>query len=458
MARLNKKPKTKYTHEGAKACHITPEQELKRTVMTCMLWENNFYESGISVTNRIMDLVPKIKAEKVQQIAINARNKSKLRHVPLLIVRVMVSLPTHKHLVSDTLCEVIQRPDELTEFLSMYWKDGRKPIAKQIKKGLAKAFNKFSAYQLAKYNRDNAIKLRDVLFLTHAKPKDKEQEIVWKKLIEGTLETPDTWEVALSTIPKDVKDKESYKKGIWERLLTERKLGALALIRNLRNMTGLKVKKKLIKDGIKNLNGSRVLPFRFISAAKHNPSLENDIEGAMLKCLSNYEKMNDKTILLIDVSGSMTWNVSDKSDINRLDAACGVAMLSREIFDDIQIITFSNSIVEVPARHGFSLKDAIYNSQPRGGTMLGNAINWIDSNLEYDRIIIITDEQSHDDVRNPKGKSYIVNVASYQNGVNYGNSVHINGWSESVIDFIIEYEKETESGGNGRRITDKEVS
>jgi len=42
-----------------------------------------------------------------------------------------------------------------------------------MKKGLAAAFGKFDAYSLAKYNSDGAaIKLRDVLFLTHAKPKE----------------------------------------------------------------------------------------------------------------------------------------------------------------------------------------------------------------------------------------------------------------------------------------------
>ena len=40
--------------------------------------------------------------------------------------------------------------------------------------------------------------MRDVLFLCHAKPKDTEQEAVWKNLVENTLEPPDTWEVALS--------------------------------------------------------------------------------------------------------------------------------------------------------------------------------------------------------------------------------------------------------------------
>jgi len=61
--------------------------------------------------------------------------------------------------------------------------------------------------------------------------------------------------------------------------------------------------------------------------------------------------------------------------------------------------------------------------------------------LRPDRLIVITDEQSHDSVPDPQGKGYMINVASYQNGVGYGSWTHIDGWSEAVVDYIREYEK-----------------
>ena len=72
---------------------------------------------------------------------------------------------THRALVGETLARVIQRADELTEFLAIYWKDGRVPLSGQVKKGLAAAFGKFDAYQLAKYDRPGPVRLRDALFL-----------------------------------------------------------------------------------------------------------------------------------------------------------------------------------------------------------------------------------------------------------------------------------------------------
>jgi hypothetical protein len=357
----------------------------------------------------------------------------KLRHAPLWVVREMAKQPKHKGLVAETLSRVIQRADELAEFVALYWKDGRQPLSKQVKKGLAQAFTKFDAYQLAKYNRDGAVKLRDVLFLCHAKPKDKEQEAIWKQLIDGSLPAPDTWEVNLSA-GKD-------KKATWERLLAENKLGGLALLRNLRNMAGSKVDESLVFAALDRMKTARILPFRFIAAAKHAPQWESRIERAMLKCLEGREKLPGKTVLLIDVSGSMDWEISAKSDLKRYDAANGLAILARELCEQVAIYSFSNSVVRIPDRHGFALRDAITNSQLHGGTRLGNAVKHINASEQYDRLIVLTDEQSHDTVPNPKGKGYVINVASYKNGVGYGAWTHIDGWSEAVIDYIFEYEK-----------------
>ena len=187
------------THEGAPAAIITPELALRRSVFACMLWENEFYESGVSIAGRIRELVPKVAAEKVAALAAEARTAMKLRHAPLLLVREMARHATHRGLVAETLVRVIQRADELAEFVAIYWADGRRPLSAQVKKGLAAAFVRFDEYSLAKYDRAGAVRLRDVLFLSHAKPMTSDQALVWRRLIAGELATPDTWEVALSS-------------------------------------------------------------------------------------------------------------------------------------------------------------------------------------------------------------------------------------------------------------------
>lgn len=420
------------THEGAPARNISNELQLRRSVLACLLWESQFYEDGVEIAGRIAQLVPKVEAEMVAALAVEARVKMKLRHAPLLLVREMARHPTHRKFVAETLAQVIQRADELAEFVAIYWKDGRVPLSAQVKKGLAAAFPKFDEYALAKYDRGGPIKLRDVLFLAHAKPRDEAQAEVWKRLIAGELTAPDTWEVALSS--------GANKREAWERLLREQKLGALALLRNLRNMREAGVDDSLVLAALGSMSTARVLPFRFLAAARYAPLWEEALEQAMLKCIGSpekaQEKLRGKTIVLVDVSGSMTAPLSQRSEMQRTDAAYGLAVLLREIGEKVAVFSFSDSLVEVPARHGFALRDAIDKSQPHSATYLGKAVDSLNQKERYDRLIVITDEQAHDTVPAPKGKGYVINVASNKNGVGYGKWTHIDGWSEAVIEYI----------------------
>ena len=421
-----------FTHEGAKAAKINPELQLRRAVLASLLWESQFYESGVDIASRIKDLVPRVKPEKVANLAKEARSKHNLRHVPLLLVREMARYDSHKSLVADTLSYIIQRPDELTEFLAIYWMEGRQPLSAQVKKGLAGAFRKFNSYQLAKYDRPGQVRLRDVLFLSHAKPKDKEQAGVWKQLIDGTLPVPETWETMLSA--------GQDKKAVFEKLLDENKLGGLAFLRNLRNMIQAGVDEEKIKKYFKDASHfRRVLPFRFIAAARYAPQFEPYMEETMLAALKDQEKLSGKTVLLIDVSGSMEAPLSDCSEMIRMDAAAALAILAREVCEDIQVFTFSDDTVEIPPRRGFALRDAIVRSQEHGWTRLGEAVRKMNEQ-PYDRLIVFTDEQSGDSVPNPKGRAYMINVASYKNGVGYGPWTHIDGFSAHLIDWIREYE------------------
>ena len=74
-----------HTHEGAVAAVVSPEKQLRRSVMACMLWEDTFYESCEEIGKRIAALIPQVGFDKTATIAVEAREKMKLRHVPLLL-------------------------------------------------------------------------------------------------------------------------------------------------------------------------------------------------------------------------------------------------------------------------------------------------------------------------------------------------------------------------------------
>jgi 60 kDa SS-A/Ro ribonucleoprotein len=117
------------THDGAAAGQVPPELQLRRSVAACLLWESQFYEDGVAIAGRIAELVPKVAAEKVAALAVEARQQMQLRHAPLLLIREMARHRTHRALVAKTLEQVIQRADELAEFVAIYWRDGRVPLS-----------------------------------------------------------------------------------------------------------------------------------------------------------------------------------------------------------------------------------------------------------------------------------------------------------------------------------------
>lgn len=454
MAKLNVKDKhTEVTHEGGPAKRITPEKELRRSVMACLLWEKSFYENGEDIAQRIFTLTGQVNPDRAMNIALEARNRMNLRHAPLFVASSMAYHHRGSPLIQNTIAEVIQRADELTEFVSIHAKlnnvkpgNVKKTLSAQIKKGLATAFRQFDAYQLAKYDRQGAIRLRDVLFLCHAKPKGSAQDLLWKKLIYGKLESPDTWETNLSS--------GKNKRETFERLLIEKRLGYLALLRNLRGMLNAGVNMDLIRNAILERKGAhRVLPFRFVAAARHAPQLEPELDQALIASIDSAPKLPGRTIVLVDVSHSMNDRLSNHSDLIRMDAAAALASILPAQY--LRVFTFSagnvrtlfgqwdgNPIcVEVPPRRGIAGVDAVIQSQYHGGTMLGMAIKEMNQ-LDYDRLIVITDEQSHDRVPDPNGLGYLINVGDYKNGVGYGKWIHIDGFSEAVIKYIQAMETE----------------
>ncbi len=437
---------------GMKGAKQDAEALLRRAVMTCLLWEDLFYQSGSQVAKNIRDLIPQVDPEKVYWIAVEAKHLQKLRHVPLYIASVMAGLDTHKHLVSQLLETILVRPDEFAEFLAIYWKNGRTPISAQIKRGLANAFSNFNEYQFAKFRGDrNEIKLRDVMRIVHPKPKTQEKAVLYKKILDNTLETPDTWEVALSS--------GADKKTTWERLISERKLGALAFLRNLRNMNSVGVSKTAIRNGIEALNPKWLLPLHFLSAAKYAPEYEQELENLMIKMFENTPKLPGYTIFVVDVSGSMGSIISDKSEFNRLDVAKAMAMIASHLTEKFSLYITAgddgariHSTKRISPRRGFGTMSAISENSRKvgkGGIFTRQCLEYIreqEDDVTPDRIIIFSDSQDCDSINKtpkPFGKrNYIVDVSAHSHGVNYEGiwDAEISGWSEHFIDFIMAME------------------
>jgi hypothetical protein len=462
--------------------------ELRRTVACCLLWEDSFYESGESQADRIKKLAAQCPYDFVAQVAIEARVVHGLRHVPLLLARELARHPG-RHAATDSklkdvLPKIITRADQLGEFVQLYWATnyGKKSLPAQVKKGLATAFERFDAYALAKNDHQSAIvKLRDVAFLVHARQAkgssmiDAGDRVTVKErtykdaagatigtarlarlpgstldqLCEGKLPTPDTWETRLSAAGKD----PEARRRAWFDLLATSMLGGLAWLRNLRLMD---------KDGVPQsaicaygeslaMNGKLkgIFPHQFLTAARVCPWAEPTLERLVLNALEGATKLRGRTVVLVDVSGSMDAPLSKNGlrgddGPTRLDTALGLAVAAREVCEEVAIFTFSEVLIGVadhksPLR-GFALARAVAGSQSHGGTYLRAALERLRelSKIDWDRTLIITDEQSTDGPPGPAlGRGYVMNIAGYDKTIAAGPTwTSISGWSSGVLQYI----------------------
>ncbi len=208
----------------------------------------------------------------------------------------------------------------------------------------------------------------------------------------------------------------------------------------------------VIRSALANMKVERVLPFRFISAAKYAPRFEPELEAAMFRCLDGAAKLPGHTALVVDTSPSM-WQarVSAKSEMDRFEAAAALAILLREVCETVSVYAFNQKGYEVPPRRGFGLRDAL--DKTKGNASCGGTAVAMANAAGYDRIIVLTDGQWHyssipggqlDREADAKvispapltEKAYMVNMAATKNGVGYGKWKAIDGWSESIVEYI----------------------
>jgi hypothetical protein len=185
-------------------------------VATTLMGEPKFYESGDERAKRIRRLISKAvqagEIETVAKLAVYCRETLNLRSVPIFIT---VSLAKE---MRDQKVEwgglrrlanrVIQRADEVREMFAAAEqifgnaqnnKLFKRTAPKALLKGIGDSLNKFDSYQVAKYQGGSGqVKFTDVLRVCHPKPANNEKAQLFKSIMEGTLESADTWESKIS--------------------------------------------------------------------------------------------------------------------------------------------------------------------------------------------------------------------------------------------------------------------
>ena len=459
---------------GWTAYSMDDKSKLVTQVLTSFFNESKFYgdnsEDLIETLKKVIEKDPKF----VSNLAIFARKEFNMRSISHVLAGYLAHEPAGKPYVRRTLNNIILRGDDATEILAFYLNTFGKPIPNSLRKGLRDIFTGFDSYTLAKYKGDGkSVKMRDILCLCHPAPKTEEQAADWKALLEGNIKPAYTWETELSA--------KGNNKETWEALIDSGKVGYMALLRNLRNILeaspdNLDTVLKRIADP-EEVRKSKQLPFRYLSAYRNVPrgynrynsaDVREALEKAVDAAVENLPKIPGKTVIAIDVSGSMHQPISRKSDISCCDISTLLGVIANRICEKSIVMMFDTKIrkIDIPKRNGIlSAVDEF--SHCGGGTDMSLPFKeMINYDIDCDRIIILSDnecnanfisvgsefyawndidenpvvQQYADIYRKKTGKDiwvHAIDLCGY--GTQQFAGKHTNiiaGWSEKVFEFI----------------------
>lgn len=420
------------TQEGAPARSEDPIERLRRIINAHLLWEDGFYVDGKGAAEALIKAVNEAFVYdffSTASLIVDARHKMHIRHASLLAaVAYARANVKHNSKVGSTtqavVDGVIQRADELAEILALnaHLSGDAKKMPHALKKGVANAFNRFDEYQLAKYDRPDPIRLRDAIRLTH--PRDPDGLL--KKVIEGTLTPADTWERGLST--------GGDKREVFTRLLREKRLGSLALLRNLRNLSQAGVDRDLVAEAMREANWSKVFPFNFVAAAKAALDFASELDEAFFEAKAAQHTLGSANVL-IDASASMDVPLSARSSLTRREAAAALGLCWP---GKVNMFVFGTHCQRVPAFLSLGTVLQYDNHGVGHGTNIGSAVRTANRSCPDVRFtVVLTDCQSHDVVGEPAGRGVMINTGADSNGVaTDGDWLHLSGFSEGVYRYL----------------------
>lgn len=475
-------------YEGGLSFTVDPRTELYLRAASCLVGEHKFYESAEFADQELISAIHKvlrIDPEFVLQLAVYLREEMYLRSVPLVLCAEYANIaPGSVMGARKYISRCIARADELTEIIAYQFarnkvshRMAKLPMA--IKAGVAGAFPRFSGYQLAKYNRAGDVTLRDALFMTHPVPSGELQQNSWDALVDGTLVSPDTWEVMRST------GKMTWSEVIHDVFNKDGKvMNYMAQLRNLRNIlnsddvTDRDV--RLMCEMISNENAvsrSKLFPFRFLSAYRVVKEVDHHMVNSVLDAIEiaagysvdNVPKLDGTTLIACDVSGSMTWQpISKNSSIYPYDIGVMLGSIAHRFSDASITGIFGTEWVQIPMARSSGILSNVglmhQNDNKVGWATNGHKVieYLLDNGIEVDRIMIFTDCQMWNTSNDrsfasefikyqrlhPNVRLYAFDLTGYGNIMipqDTPNVCVVGGWSDRIFDFVKVFE---DSGGS----------
>lgn len=199
-----------------------------------------------------------------------------------------------------------------------------------------------------------------------------------------------------------------HKRRLWEWLIQKDRLPYMAMLRKLRNISQAGVSDQLkwpvcaALASPKLIANSKQLPFRFYSAYRELEAISDQMfmsttEKALDLSCSNLTPLGGSSLVLVDLSDSMTSFVSSRSKMTCRDVAHVLAgILARTQGTETRIVGFATTFEGIPITDSMSViqvAEKIGRVNVGGSTVPGPALQAeVMAGRRYSRIVILSDQ------------------------------------------------------------------
>lgn len=424
MGLFNKKAaaKSAIVNLAGGAAHASSPRLALASQLLISFVQDQFYRSVSQQMTDLEKLIGQVEPDFAAKAAIYARNEFGMRSITHVLAAQLASRAAGQVWSKNFYNRVVRRPDDMLEIAALTKAKGAKMLPNAMKKGFAAAFDRFDAYQLAKYRGEGRdFKMIDLVNLVHPVPTERNAEAL-RLLVAGELKNTATWEAKLTAAGQpatDETEKMKMKSEAWAELLRSGKLGYLALLRNLRNI--LEQAYELAPEVAERLRQREqirkalIMPFQFLvamDAISELPQIgevrlvQMALTDALEMSLDNVPRFAGRTLVVADDSGSMTTSVRSGGIGNRNCLQLG-ATFAAALFksNDADLMRFSDDAAFIranPRDSMMSIAEQITRNAKAGGTNF-HAI-FREAKTKYDRIIILSDMQGWMEFGTPTGE------------------------------------------------------
>ncbi len=369
--------------------------------------QDQFYRSDKQSFEQLKALLAQVEPAFSAKAAIYARTVYGMRSITHMLAAELAKQASGQPWAKNFYEKIVARPDDMTEIVACLMSANGNKLPNALRKGFAKAFDRFDGYQLAKYRGEGkGVKLVDIVNLVHPQPVERNAEAL-RQLIEGTLRNTGTWEAKLTAAGQSAESQEEkaeLKAEAWAELVRNRKIGYFALLRNLRNIAeqapdlldavcNMLTDKRLIERSL-------VLPFRFLTAmdavqatsvADKRP-LVQALNRAIDLSLANVPSFPGRTLVVLDDSGSMT-TPTKRGDGTPLQIGSlfAAALYKSNNADLMRFSDDASYVTQNPDNPVMTIAEFLVKNARSSGTNF-QAIFKV-AKRAYDRIIILSDMQ-----------------------------------------------------------------